>query len=64
LIGSGIAVEPELRISISVILFIISGILGMHLYRKHRHGNQFDDAIDREIGEINNTSDTKAINES
>jgi uncharacterized membrane protein YdjX (TVP38/TMEM64 family) len=63
LIGSGIAVEPELRISISVILFIMSGILGMHLYRKHRHGKQFDDAIDREIGDINNTSDPKAINE-
>jgi uncharacterized membrane protein YdjX (TVP38/TMEM64 family) len=64
LIGSGIAVEPELRISISVILFTASGILGMHLYRKHRHGKRFDDAIDREIGEINNKNDPKAINES
>ena len=42
----------------------MSGILGMHLYRKYPHGKQFDDAIDREFGDTNNTSDPKAINES
>ncbi len=62
LIGSGIAVEPELRISISVILFIMSGILGMHLYRKHRHGKQFDCAVDRKIGDKSNASNKKSIN--
>ena len=57
LIGSGIAVEPELRISISVVLFIISSLLGIHLYRKHRHGKRFDDAIDRELGDLNGSPD-------
>ncbi|MHA1597713.1 MAG: TVP38/TMEM64 family protein [Alphaproteobacteria bacterium] len=49
LIGSGIAVEATQRIAISVVLFVISGILGVRLYRKHRHGKSFDEAIERQL---------------
>jgi uncharacterized membrane protein YdjX (TVP38/TMEM64 family) len=50
LVGSGISVDPELRIAISVILFIISGILGVSLYRKNRHGMSFDSDIEHKLG--------------
>jgi len=50
LVGSGISVDPELRIAISVVLFIISGILGVSLYRKHRHGKSFDSNIEHKLG--------------
>ncbi|MBT3238639.1 MAG: TVP38/TMEM64 family protein [Rhodospirillaceae bacterium] len=49
LIGSGITIDTTLRIGISVVLFVISGILGVHLYRKHRHGKSFDETVERQI---------------
>lgn len=49
LIGSGIAVDTSLRITISVVLFVISGFIGIYLYRKHRHGKSFDEAIERQL---------------
>lgn len=36
LIGSGVSVDPGLRIGIGVALFVISGLLGMQLYRRYR----------------------------
>jgi len=51
LIGSGIAIDTTLRVGISVVLFVISGIIGIHLYRKHRHGKSFDETIERQLGE-------------
>jgi len=51
LIGSGIEVDPEMRIGLSVVLFVVSGMLGVYLYRKHRHGKSFDEKIERELGE-------------
>jgi len=51
LIGSGIAVDPELRIGVSVVLFIVSGMLGVALYRRYRHGKSFDETVERELGE-------------
>jgi uncharacterized membrane protein YdjX (TVP38/TMEM64 family) len=50
LVGSGISVDPELRIAISVILFVISGILGVSLYRKNRHGKSFDSDVEHKLG--------------
>ena len=51
LIGSGIEVDPEMRIGLSVVLFVVSGMLGVYLYRKYRHGKSFDEKIERELGE-------------
>ena len=36
LLGSGINIETELRISVSILLFLISGVLGAYLYRRFR----------------------------
>ena len=56
LAGSGIAVDPELRIGLSIILFVLSGALGVYLYRHFRHGKSLDSEIDKEIGETNDPS--------
>jgi uncharacterized membrane protein YdjX (TVP38/TMEM64 family) len=50
LIGSGFSVDPELRIAVSVILFVISGIIGVSLYRKNRHGRSLDNDIENKLG--------------
>jgi len=49
LVGSGITLDPAFRVSVSAALFVASGAIGVHLYRKHRHGKSFDDAVDREL---------------
>lgn len=38
LLGSGINLDPELRISLSVALFLVSAALGVYLYRRYKHG--------------------------
>lgn len=45
LIGSGVSLDTELRIGLSVVLFVVSGLIGISLYRKYRHGKTFDDAL-------------------
>ena len=42
LVGSGIGVEPVWRIGLSVVLFVVCGGLGIHLYRRYRHGKSLD----------------------
>ncbi len=49
LVGSGISLEPELRIGLSAVLFVVSGMLGIHLYRRYRHGKSFDDDVERRL---------------
>ena len=51
LVGTGITVDPVLRIGCGVALFAVSGAFGIHLYRKYRHGKTFNDRIDRQLGE-------------
>ncbi len=50
LIGSGINVDPIVRISMGVVLFVVSSVLGLHLYRKYRRGKSVDEELDRELG--------------
>ncbi|MBT6095976.1 MAG: TVP38/TMEM64 family protein [Rhodospirillaceae bacterium] len=42
LVGSGISVDPVWRIGLSIVLFLASGVLGIHLYRKYRHGKSLN----------------------
>ncbi len=49
LVGSGITLEPGLRISFSAVLFLVSGAIGIALYRKYRHGKSFDDDLERRL---------------
>jgi uncharacterized membrane protein YdjX (TVP38/TMEM64 family) len=51
LIGSGINVDPVFRIVVGAVLFIVSGLIGVWLYRKYRHGKTFDEALQRELEE-------------
>jgi len=59
LIGSGIALDPELRIGVSVLLFVVSGVMGVYLYRRYRHGKSFDDTVERELGVQNKASQSE-----
>jgi hypothetical protein len=41
-VGSGIGVDPVWRIGLSVVLFVVCGGLGIHLYRRYRHGKSLE----------------------
>ena len=43
LIGSGISVDPAFRIGFGLLLFVLSGALGLNLYRKYRAGRGLPD---------------------
>lgn len=60
LLGSGVAVDPALRISLSVILFVASGLLGVYLYRHFRHGKSLDKELDGEPAASNHTDGTQS----
>lgn len=49
LLGSGMTIQPVLRTSLSVVLFLVSGALGIYLYRRYRHGRTLDESLDREL---------------
>lgn len=49
LLGSGITIQPVLRTTLSVVLFIASGALGVFLYRRYRRGRTLDASLDREL---------------
>ncbi len=42
--GSGFAVEPNLRLAISVVLFAVSGGMGLWLYRRYRDSHHLQNA--------------------
>lgn len=44
LLGSGIHLEPQLRIGASIALFILCGMLGIYLYRRYRQMRAMTDA--------------------
>ena len=56
LVGSGITIDPVARISLSIALFVFSGMLGVYIYRRYRHGRRLDDEIERQLGTLNGDS--------
>ena len=50
LIGTGIKVAPATNIALAAGLFVLSGVLGVYLYRRHRHGKVLDEELEQEIG--------------
>lgn len=46
LLGSGIHVAPVFRITLSVVLFVLSAVLGVYLYRRLRHGRSLGEDLD------------------
>lgn len=51
LVGSGVSVDPVWRIGLGVALFVISGAIGVWLYRRLRHGKVYDEDIERKLAE-------------
>ena len=49
LVGSGVNVDPALRIGVAVLLFLVSGVIGVWLYRKYRHGHTLGADVDAEL---------------
>lgn len=57
LMGSGVQVDQTLQIAVGVVLFVISGVMGVYLYRHIQLGQKLkpitqDDQSDREDDEI------------
>lgn len=50
LAGTGVSIDPAMRIGLSAVLFLISAALGVYLYRRFRHGRSAGDDIDRALG--------------
>jgi uncharacterized membrane protein YdjX (TVP38/TMEM64 family) len=49
LVGSGVSVDPVWRIGLGIILFVVSGALGVYLYRRLRHGKVYDEDLERKL---------------
>lgn len=48
LAGSGLNLDSGMRILLSVVLFLVSGILGLYLYRHYRQRRELDEVLDKE----------------
>ncbi|MBL6946636.1 MAG: TVP38/TMEM64 family protein [Rhodospirillales bacterium] len=59
LIGSGINVDPEIRITMGVVLFILSMLIGMRLYLRFRRDGAFKTAIAAVVGNGENENATE-----
>ena len=46
LLGSGIHLEPEVSTAVSVVLFIVSGALGLYLFRRYRKSRAMDEDVE------------------
>ena len=46
LAGSGVNFNPALRLSLAVALFVVSSLIGVWLYRRHRHGVSLEAGLD------------------
>lgn len=49
LVGSGVNVDPVWRIGLGTVLFVVSGALGVYLYRRLRHGKVYDEELERRM---------------
>ena len=46
LLGSGLSVDPELRLSLGVVLFVVATALGVYLFRKYRRARDVERLLD------------------
>lgn len=49
-LGTGIKVAPAVNIAVAVVLFVLSGLMGVYLYRKYRHGHSLGMDLDNGNG--------------
>lgn len=50
LVGSGISLDPVWRIGLGAALFVLSGVLGIYLFRKFRRGRHLDERMEHALG--------------
>ncbi len=62
LVGSGVNVDPVWRIGLGVVLFVGSGVLGVYLFRRLRHGRHYDEDLERELGETEGVDPDLPVN--
>ena len=53
LAGSGIEMGANMRIAMAVLLFLVSAVIGIWLYRKYRHGKTLGADVDEVLDEAN-----------
>jgi len=46
LAGDGLTVDSHWRIGSSIALFVLAGLLALPLYRRMRHGQTYDEALE------------------
>lgn len=51
LAGSGVDIGDTMRIVVAVALFLVSGAIGVQLYRRHRGGKRIDREVDEALGD-------------
>jgi uncharacterized membrane protein YdjX (TVP38/TMEM64 family) len=51
LAGSGVEMGAALRVALAVFFFVVSGAIGIWLYRKYRHGRTLGDEVDEALDE-------------
>lgn len=50
ILGSGVHVDDKVMLAVGVFGFVLSGVLGVYLYRKYRHGKSIGRQIEQQIG--------------
>lgn len=48
LAGSGLTVDSHWRLATSIVLFLLAGLLALPMYRRMRHGQTYDEALEPE----------------
>jgi uncharacterized membrane protein YdjX (TVP38/TMEM64 family) len=51
LAGSGIEVGARMRLVVAVVFFVVSGAIGIWLYRRYRHGKSLGEDVEKSIEE-------------
>ena len=51
LVGSGAHIAMRLKLGLALALFLVSGALGIYLYKHYRHGRSLDENLDVALGE-------------
>ena len=49
LAGSGIEMGGGLRVAFAVLFFVVSGVIGIWLYRRYRHGKSLGEEVEKSI---------------
>ena len=49
LAGSGIEVGGRLRIALAILFFVVSGAIGIWLYRRYRHGHSLGEDVEKAL---------------